>query len=160
EERVTTRARPGAHRERSERTGAHRERSERTGAHRERSERTGAHRERSERTGARSTVEVEGREIRLSNLDKVLYPATGFTKGQLIDYYVRVAPAILPHLASRPLTLKRYPDGVDAPHFFEKQCPAHRPSWVTTTPFFAKTKQRTLRFCVAADLPTLVWLAN
>jgi bifunctional non-homologous end joining protein LigD len=69
---------------------------------------------------ARVEVEVEGRRLSLSNLDKVMYPATGFTKGQLIDYYTRVAPALLPHLRDRPLTLKRYPNGVDGGHFYEK----------------------------------------
>ncbi len=73
-------------------------------------------------------MEVEGRELRLSNLDKVLYPATGFTKGQVIDYYTRVAPVLLPHLRGRALTLKRYPNGVDESYFYEKQKPCTRPS--------------------------------
>src|ERR1700758_89224 len=76
-----------------------------------------------------SVLEVEGRQIKLSNLDKVLYPKVGFTKGQVIDYYVRVAPVLLPHLADRPLTLKRYPNGVDGEFFYEKNCPSHRPKW-------------------------------
>ena len=70
--------------------------------------------------------------LTVSNLDKVLYPATGFTKGQVIDYYIRIAPALLPHLKNRPITLKRYPDGVDGFFFYEKQCPSHRPDWVKT----------------------------
>ena len=77
-------------------------------------------------------VEVEGRELALSNLDKVLYPKTGFTKGDLIDYYARIAAVLLPHLRDRPLTLKRYPDGVEGKYFYEKQCPSHRPDWVQT----------------------------
>jgi bifunctional non-homologous end joining protein LigD len=75
-------------------------------------------------------VELDGRRLRLTNLDKVLYPAAGFTKAQVIDYYARIAPTMLPHLAARPLTFKRYPNGVDAPGFYEKNCPGHRPAWL------------------------------
>jgi bifunctional non-homologous end joining protein LigD len=107
---------------------------------------------------ARTTVEVEGRQLSLSNLDKVLYPGPGFTKGQVIDYYTRVAPALLPHLRGRPLTLKRYPNGVEADYFYEKQCPSHRPEWVATAAI--PTGSKTIDFCLADDLPTLVWLAN
>jgi bifunctional non-homologous end joining protein LigD len=103
-------------------------------------------------------VEVEGRELSLSNLDKVMYPAVGFTKGQVIDYYTRVAPALLPHLRDRPLTLKRYPNGVEGGHFYEKQCPSHRPDWVRAEP--VELSSKTICFCVCDDLPTLVWLAN
>jgi bifunctional non-homologous end joining protein LigD len=107
---------------------------------------------------SRVEVEVEGRRLSLSNLDKVMYPATGFTKGQVIDYYTRVAPVLLPHLRERPLTLKRYPNGVDGGHFYEKQCPSHRPEWVRSEPVVLRSK--TIDFCVCDDLPTLVWLAN
>jgi bifunctional non-homologous end joining protein LigD len=103
-------------------------------------------------------VEVEGRKLRLSNLDKVLYPVAGFTKGEVIDYYTRVAPYVLPHLEGRPLTLKRYPNGVDGGHFYEKQCPSHRPDWVRSAEVPVSTK--TINFCLCEDLPTLVWLAN
>jgi bifunctional non-homologous end joining protein LigD len=103
-------------------------------------------------------VEVAGKTLRLSNLDKVLYPEPGFTKGQVIDYYSRIAPVLLPHLKDRPLTLKRYPNGVEGKFFYEKQCPSHRPSWVKTTPVPARGK--TIDFCLANDLPTLVWAAN
>src|SRR2546428_250599 len=75
---------------------------------------------------------VEGKKLSVSNLDKVLYPKVGFTKGQVIDYYIRIAPALLPHLQDRPLTMKRYPNGVDAEFFYEKNCPSHRPKWVKT----------------------------
>ena len=92
--------------------------------------RAGGHRGRD--GGATVEVEVEGRTLSLSNLDKVFYPATGFTKGQVIDYYTRIAPVLLPHLRARHLTLKRYPDGVEGPYFYEKQCPGHRPDWVRT----------------------------
>jgi bifunctional non-homologous end joining protein LigD len=108
--------------------------------------------------GERVEVEVEGRRLRLSNLDKVMYPAVGFTKGQVIDYYTRIAPVLLPHLRGRPLTLKRYPDGVEGHFFYEKQCPSHRPDWVATAPI--RTGRKTIDFCLANDLPTLVWAAN
>ena len=103
-------------------------------------------------------VEVEGRQLRLTNLDKVLYPVPGFTKGQVIDYYTRVAPFVLPHLRGRPLTLKRYPNGVEGQHFYEKQCPSHRPDWVRTAEIPVSSK--TITFCLCDDLPTLVWAAN
>ena len=80
----------------------------------------------------RVEVDVLGRTLSLSNLDKVLYPAAGFTKGQVIDYYTRVAPYVLPHLEGRALTLKRYPNGVDGQFFYEKNAPSHRPEWVRT----------------------------
>jgi bifunctional non-homologous end joining protein LigD len=102
----------------------------------------------------RVEVEVEGRTLSLSNLDKVMYPAVGFTKGQVIDYYSRVAAVLLPHLRDRPLTLKRYPNGVDGGHFYEKRCPTHAPGWVRREEFDRIT------YCVCDDLPTLVWLAN
>jgi len=105
-------------------------------------------------------VEVEGRILRLSNLDKVMYPKAGFTKGDLIDYYVRVAPVLLPHLHGRPLTLKRYPDGVEGQHFYEKQCPSHRPEWVQTAAVWSRHNRRNIDFCLVNDLPTLVWAAN
>jgi len=107
---------------------------------------------------ARVEVDVQGHRLSLSNLDKVLYPAMGFTKGQVIDYYTRIAPAVLPHLRDRPLTLKRYPNGVDAGHFYEKQAPSHRPGWVRAEPIELRSK--TIHFVVCDDLPTLVWLAN
>ena len=103
-------------------------------------------------------VEVEGRQLRLTNLDKVLYPVPGFTKGQVIDYYTRVAPYVLPHLLGRPLTLKRYPNGVEGGHFYEKQCPSHRPDWVRTAAI--PVSRKTIDFCLCDDLPTLVWAAN
>jgi bifunctional non-homologous end joining protein LigD len=105
-------------------------------------------------------VEVEGRELKLTNLDKVLYPKAGFTKGEVVDYYAKVAPAMVPHLAGRAVTLRRFPEGVDDTDaaFFEKRCPKHRPKWVQTTPVSASTG--TIDFCVCEDLPTLVWMAQ
>jgi bifunctional non-homologous end joining protein LigD len=107
-----------------------------------------------------SIVNVEGRELSLSNLDKVLYSEAGFTKGQVIDYYVRVAPMLLPHLAGRPLTLKRYPNGVDGMFFYEKNCPRHRPEWVATAPIWSEGNHRWMEYCLVQNLPTLVWAAN
>lgn len=103
---------------------------------------------------------VEGRKLIVSNLDKVLYPKAGFTKGQLIDYYIRIAPVLLPHLRDRPLTMKRYPNGVDQPFFYEKNCPTHRPNWVKTARVWSEGNQRNMDYCLAQDLPTLVWAAN
>ena len=105
-------------------------------------------------------VEIEGKHLSLTNLDKVLYPATGFTKGQVIDYYARIAPVLLPHLAGRPLTLKRYPEGVDKEYFFEKNATKHRPDWVKTVPVWSQGNQRNVNYILANDLPTLVWIAN
>jgi len=109
---------------------------------------------------APTIVEVEDRKLKLSNLDKVLYPAAGFTKGQVIDYYVHIAPALIPHLAGRPLTMKRYPEGVDHEYFFEKNAPMHRPEWVKTAPVWSESNKRTINFILANDLATLVWIAN
>ena len=106
------------------------------------------------------TVEVEGKQLSLSNLDKVLYPDAGFTKGQVIGYYQQVAPVLLPHLAGRPLTLKRYPNGVDDKFFYEKHCPKHRPDWVEVAPIWSGRNNAAVPYCVAGDLPTLVWVAN
>ncbi|MDO3701543.1 non-homologous end-joining DNA ligase [Micromonospora sp. C28SCA-DRY-2] len=111
----------------------------------------------------RLRVDVEGRPLELSNLDKVLYPAAGFTKGEVIDYYTRIAPVLLPHLSDRALTRIRFPNGVDDKSFFEKNKPASTPDWVRveTLPAPGSTKGReTIDYVVADDLPTLVWLAN
>jgi bifunctional non-homologous end joining protein LigD len=109
----------------------------------------------------RQEVDIDGRTLSLSNLDKVLYPEAGFTKGHVIEYYTRVSPVLLAHLRGRPLTLKRYPNGVDGGHFYEKQCPSHRPDWVRTAEIASsRAKKGRIDFCVCDDLPTLVWLAN
>jgi bifunctional non-homologous end joining protein LigD len=99
-------------------------------------------------------VLTQGRRLKISNWDKVLYPETGFTKGDLVAYYGRIAPIVLPHLHDRPLTLKRYPNGVDSQYFYEKQSPSHRPEWVQTV------KIGSINYTLAQDRPTLVWLAN
>jgi bifunctional non-homologous end joining protein LigD len=105
-------------------------------------------------------VDIEGKHLKLSNLDKVLYPAAGFTKGQVIDYYVRISPVLLPHLKDRPVTMKRYPEGVDHEFFFEKNAPMHRPDWVKTAPIWSYGNKRNVNYILANDLPTLVWIAN
>src|ERR1700683_5507761 len=107
-----------------------------------------------------SSIEVQGKQLKLSNLEKILYPETGFTKQQVIDYYVRIAPAMLPHLEGRALTRKRYPNGVDAEFFYEKNAPIHRPDWVKTAPIWSEGNHRTVHYILADDLATLVWLAN
>ena len=103
---------------------------------------------------------VDDRKIQVSNLDKILYPKAGFTKGQVIDYYIRIAPVLLPHLKDRPLTMKRYPNGVEGEFFYEKNCPSHRPKWVRTAKVWSEGNQRIMDYCLANDLPTLVWAAN
>src|SRR5262245_32971289 len=112
---------------------------------------------------ARVLVRVDGRDLELSNLDKVLYPACGFTKGEVIDYYTRIAPVLLPHLEDRALTRIRYPNGVDTPGFFEKTAPAGTPDWVHLERLPAPgsgSGRAMLDYIVVDDLPTLVWLAN
>jgi bifunctional non-homologous end joining protein LigD len=103
---------------------------------------------------------VENRQLPVSNLDKILYPKTGFTKGQVVDYYIRISHWLLPHLKNRALTLKRYPNGVDGLFFYEKRCPSHRPSWVKTAAIWSEGNKQDIDFCLANDLPTLVWAAN
>jgi bifunctional non-homologous end joining protein LigD len=103
-------------------------------------------------------LNVEGVEVKVSNLNKIFYPKTGFTKGQMIDYYIRVSDYLLPHLQNRPITLKRYPNGVDGLFFYEKQCPAGAPKWVKTTRV-AKSGGE-IDYCLINNLPTLVWASN
>jgi bifunctional non-homologous end joining protein LigD len=109
---------------------------------------------------AKTELKVGNRVLNLSNLDKVFYPATGFTKGDMIDYYIRVSPALLPHMKDRTMTLKRYPNGVDGMFFYEKRCPAHRPDWVKTASVWSEGNNDYINFCVFNDLPSLVWAAN
>jgi bifunctional non-homologous end joining protein LigD len=99
-------------------------------------------------------VEIGGRHLKLSNLDKVLWPGSGFTKGQMIDYYAKIAPVMIPHLAGRPITFVRFPDGVEGPSFFEKNCPSYRPPWMSTV------KLRSVNHCQLTEPAALVWAAN
>jgi bifunctional non-homologous end joining protein LigD len=112
--------------------------------------------------GETRQVEVEGKELRLTNLDKVIYPKTGFTKGEMVDYYAKVAPAIVPHLSGRAVTLRRFPEGVEDldAAFFEKRCPKHRPKWVKTAKVQAGPRAGVIEFCVCDSLPTLIWMAQ
>src|SRR3954466_6075116 len=109
---------------------------------------------------AKTELTVGKQKLTVSNLQKVLYPAVGFTKADVIDYYIRIAPVLLPHLKDRPLTMKRYPNGVEREFFYEKNCPVHRPKWVQTAKVWSEGNQRTMHYCLANDLPTLVWAAN
>ena len=105
-------------------------------------------------------VEIESKQLKLTNLDKVLYPEAKFTKGQIIDYYARIAPVLVPHLREKPLTLKRYPNGVTQPPFFEKNATQYRPEWVKTVPVWSEGNRRNVNYILANDLPTLIWVAN
>ncbi len=117
-------------------------------------------------SGSRTAVEIEGRELSLSNLDKVLYPDVGFTKAEVIDYYRRIAPVMVPHLMGRPITLKRYPDGVAGQSFFEKNCPSHRPPWFRTVEIESsgrrsgRNRPERLNYCLIESAAHLVWTAN
>lgn len=106
-----------------------------------------------------TVVELEGERLRVRNLDKVLYPTTGFTKAEVIDYYVRVAPAMLPHVTGRGVTLRRYPDGVDGPSFFEKRCPTHRPDFVKTV-LGPGDRNGGIDYCCIDSVPAMAWVAN
>ncbi|HEU5081650.1 MAG TPA: non-homologous end-joining DNA ligase [Opitutaceae bacterium] len=105
-------------------------------------------------------VIIDGRRLELSNLGKVLYPESGFTKGDLIDYYTEIAPVLLPHLKGRALTLKRYPEGVNGFFFYEKRCPPHRPDWLHTASVYSHGRGQNIDFCLADNLPSLIWAAN
>ncbi|MEY2452999.1 MAG: bifunctional non-ous end joining protein LigD [Acidimicrobiaceae bacterium] len=106
-----------------------------------------------------ATVEIDGRQLKLSNLEKVLYPATGFTKGEVIDYYARIAPTMLTHVGDRGITMRRFPNGVDDKSFFEKRCPKHRPEWLGVCPG-PGDHGGAIDYCRLADRPALVWAAN
>jgi bifunctional non-homologous end joining protein LigD len=108
---------------------------------------------------SRTFVEMEGRRLSLSNLDKDLYPSYGFTKAQILEYYRGIAPFILPHLKDRALTLKRYPEGVEKDFFFEKRCPGHRPPWVKTAEV-PQDNGEPMTVCLVNDLETLIWVEN
>src|SRR4051794_7586237 len=105
-----------------------------------------------------ANLKIAGRSVPVSNLDKVFYPKTGFSKGQVIDYYVRISPYLLPHLAKRAITLKRYPDGAQGFFFYEKNCPPH-PDWVNTVQV-PRHDGSEISYCLLDNLPSLVWAAN
>lgn len=110
-------------------------------------------------TKQKTQMRVGGRTLSVSSLDKVFYPKTGFTKGAMLDYYARIAPVLLPHLKNRPITLKRYPDGVKGEFFYEKQCPSHAPEWIRTTPV-SRSDGKIINYCLLNDKASLLWAAN
>src|SRR5215210_6304753 len=105
-------------------------------------------------------LEVGGRRLDIRHLDRVVFPSTGTTKGELLDYYVRVADAMLPHLRDRLLHMHRYPEGVTGPRFWQKACPEHRPDWIPTAPVWSRDKQANIDYCVVNELPALLWAVN
>jgi len=106
-----------------------------------------------------ATLDVAGKQVDVTNLNKVFYPKTGFTKGQVIDYYIKISTVLLPHLKNRPVSLKRYPNGVEGFFFYEKRCPEHRPEWMETIKV-GKTDGGEINYCAMNSLPALVWAAN
>jgi bifunctional non-homologous end joining protein LigD len=105
-------------------------------------------------------LEVGGRRLNIRHLDRVVFPRTGTTKGELLDYYVRVAGAMLPHLRDRLLHMHRYPEGVEGPRFWQKACPEHRPDWVPVAPVWSRDKEANIDYCVVNELATLLWAVN
>jgi bifunctional non-homologous end joining protein LigD len=103
-------------------------------------------------------IEIGGRKLRLTNLEKVLFPAARYTKAKIIDYYARIAPVMIPHLKNRPVTLKRYPAGAHTTPFYEKNCPSHKPGWVSTARM--QTSRKEINLCLINDVAALVWIAN
>ncbi|MDU4960547.1 MAG: non-homologous end-joining DNA ligase [Sporomusaceae bacterium] len=107
----------------------------------------------------KQTLTVDGKELTLSSLDKIFYE-DGFTKGQVIDYYIRIAPVLLPHIANRAMSLKRYPHGAAGTFFYQKECPANRPHWFSTAPIWSDSRGKPINFCLIDSLPALIWAAN
>jgi bifunctional non-homologous end joining protein LigD len=107
----------------------------------------------------KAQLKIDNRTLKVSNLSKIFYPKTGFTKGQVIDYYIRVSPVLLPHLKGRPISLKRYPEGVEGLFFYEKECPSHRPEWLDTSDV-PRSEGGDIHYCLINNLPALVWAAN
>src|SRR3954471_19907420 len=105
-------------------------------------------------------LDVAGRQLRIRNLDRVIFPQVGTTKAELLDYYVRVADAMLPHLRERLLPMHRYPEGVEGPHFGQKACPEHRPEWISTPPVWSPDKQADILYCVVNERAALLWAVN
>jgi bifunctional non-homologous end joining protein LigD len=110
--------------------------------------------------GAAGELEIGGRRLAIRNLDRVIFPSCGITKAQVLDYYVRVAEVMLPHLRGRLLHMHRYPEGVEGPRFWQKECPEHRPEWVGTVPVWSRDKRADIEFCVVDELATLLWAVN
>jgi bifunctional non-homologous end joining protein LigD len=108
----------------------------------------------------KTPMRVGRRTLQVSNLDKIFYPDMGFTKGDALEYYKQIAPVVVPHLRDRPLTLKRYPDGVEGPFFYEKNCPKHAPDWVKTVPIERRRDGKILNYCMVNETAALLWAAN
>jgi bifunctional non-homologous end joining protein LigD len=106
------------------------------------------------------TLDVGGRRLTIRHLDRVVFPRTGTTKGELLDYYVRIADVILPHLRDRLLHMHRYPEGVEGPRFWQKACPEHRPDWLPTAPVWSRDKEADIHYCVVNELAALLWAVN
>jgi bifunctional non-homologous end joining protein LigD len=100
------------------------------------------------------------KELRLSNLDKIYWPENGYTKGDLLTYYFNISPTMLPHIRERPLTLKRMPDGVVGPYFYEKNAPSYRPDWMTTIPVHSEGEDKIINFLSACDVAEMLWIVN
>jgi bifunctional non-homologous end joining protein LigD len=111
-------------------------------------------------SAAPQELEVDGRRLAIRNLDRVVFPRAGITKGRLLDYYVRVADPMLPHLRDRLLHMHRYPEGVEGPRFWQKACPEHRPEWLPTAPVWSDEKQANIEYCVANELAAVLWAVN
>src|SRR5262245_56514670 len=111
-------------------------------------------------SGKKSVLSIGGKAVPVSNLDKVFYPEAGVTKADVIDYYIRVAPVLMPHLRGRAVTLKRYPNGVEGGFFYEKECPHHRPGWIKTHAVYSERRDADIHYCVIDNLASLVWAAN
>src|SRR5215210_4758733 len=105
-------------------------------------------------------LEVGGRRLRIRHLDRIVFPRAGTTKGELLDYYIRIADSMLPHLRDRLLHMHRYPEGVEGPRFWQKACPEHRPDWVPVAPVWSRDKQANIDYCVVNELATLLWAVN
>lgn len=108
----------------------------------------------------KSELKVGGRIVPVSNLSKIFYPKAGFTKGDVINYYIQISNVLLPHLKNRPLTLKRYPNGVEGGFFYEKRCPPYRPAWLKTAAVRSEKSGTEISYCLANDLPSIIWAAN
>jgi len=109
---------------------------------------------------AAGQLEVGGRRLNIRHLDRVVFPRTGTTKGELLDYYVRVADAMLPHLRDRLLHMHRYPEGVEGPRFWQKACPEHRPEWMPVAPVWSRDKNAHIEYCIVNELAALLWAVN
>lgn len=108
----------------------------------------------------RAEFDVGGRRLSIGNLERVIYPEPGVTKAELLRYYTRIAPVMLPHVRERLLHMHRYPEGVDGPRFWQKECPEHKPEWVPTAGVWSRDKQQEICYCVLNEIAALLWAVN